>query len=74
MHNSRVRSSLKWGDILSWRRAPEGLKGGGEAKEKGSKREREEGGGGGRPVKFVATKTAGFMARNLLRFHGKVTK
>lgn len=47
MHNSRVRSSLKWGDILSWRRAPEGLKGGGEGggrgggeKEKGSKRER----------------------------------
>ena len=32
------------------------------------------GGREGRPVKFVATKTAGFMARNLLRFHGKVTK
>jgi len=25
-------------------------------------------------VKFVATKTAGFMGRNLQRFHARVTK
>lgn len=47
--------------------------GGGEGARK-RKGARERGWREGRPVKFVATKTAGFMAGNLLRFHGKVTK
>lgn len=45
-----------------------------EQEEVGARRGEGRGGRRGRPVKFVATKTAGFMARNLLRFHGKVTK
>lgn len=76
VHNSRVRSSLKWGYPFAEASARR-IKGGGGRKRKGAgKLCAREGWGGreGRPVKFVATKTAGFMARNLLRFHGKVTK